>query len=177
MATLERTYTIPLRREYLKVPKYKRAKKAMIGLRKFLVKHMKSENVRIGPQLNEKVWSRGMKSPPPYVKVFVTKDDDGAVYAELEGTTSKKTKEVPTKGKKEAGEKPTQKETKKESAPVIDAEIVKDEATEPAKKVKSEKTSSPQSSKPTKTPKSAPATKKTEKTPTPASAGTPTKKP
>ena len=37
---LERTYNVPLRKEWLKVPKYKRAKKAVTALRQFLVKHM-----------------------------------------------------------------------------------------------------------------------------------------
>ena len=46
--TLERTYNVPLRKEFLKVPKYKRAKKAVKALKQFLAKHMKSDNVKIG---------------------------------------------------------------------------------------------------------------------------------
>ena len=56
MAALERTYTIPLRREFQKAPKYKRAKKAVTAVREFMQKHMKTENVLIGPKLNIKLW-------------------------------------------------------------------------------------------------------------------------
>ena len=53
---LERTYTIPLRIEWLKTPKYKRAKKAVHAVREFTEKHMKCKNVLIGPKLNLKIW-------------------------------------------------------------------------------------------------------------------------
>jgi ribosomal protein L31E len=36
---LERTYNVPLRREYLKVPRYRRAKKAVTALKEFVSKH------------------------------------------------------------------------------------------------------------------------------------------
>ena len=45
---LERTYIVPLRKEYMKVPRWKKSKKAVTALRQFLVKHMKSEEVKIG---------------------------------------------------------------------------------------------------------------------------------
>jgi large subunit ribosomal protein L31e len=82
---LERTYIIPLRKEWLKAPKYKRAKKAMSAVKEFLAKHMKSDNIKIGTNLNMKLWERGIKSPPHKIKVSVTKEDDGTVKAELFG--------------------------------------------------------------------------------------------
>ena len=39
---LERTYNVPLRREWLKAPKYKRSKKAIAALKQFVAKHMKA---------------------------------------------------------------------------------------------------------------------------------------
>lgn len=87
MAT-ERTYIINLRREWLKVPRYKRSKKAVKGLREFLAKNMKQPDisqVKIGSKLNEAVWARGMKNPPCKIKVTVIKEDDGLVKAELFG--------------------------------------------------------------------------------------------
>ncbi len=101
--TLERTYTIPLRREYLKAPRYKRTEKASRALRAFLVRHMKSEQVNIGKHLNEFLWMHGMKNPPHHVKVNCIKVDD-IVYAELFGKPLKITKE--TKEIKEAKEVP-----------------------------------------------------------------------
>ncbi len=82
---LERAYNVPLRREFLKSPRYKRAKTAVNALRRFLEKHMKSEEVFIGKRLNEKLWERGIKNPPHHVNITVIKEDDGKVYAELAG--------------------------------------------------------------------------------------------
>jgi len=84
---LEREYIIPLKRSVLKVPKYKRAKKAIKTIKEFLAKHMKVENrdlkkVKIDKYLNNEVWFRGIKKPANKIKVKVVKKD-GIVYAEL----------------------------------------------------------------------------------------------
>ncbi len=84
MADLERTYTIPLRSEWLKTPRHRRAKKATTALREFLQKHMKTDDVKIGKHLNEELWKHGIKNPPCKVKVTVIKKDDVA-KAELFG--------------------------------------------------------------------------------------------
>jgi ribosomal protein L31E len=85
---MERTYIIPLRKEWLKVPIYKRTKKAVNTTRAFLKKHMKNQNVKLGRHLNMKLWSRGNRNPPHKVEVNVEvmKDSEGDyVYAELVG--------------------------------------------------------------------------------------------
>jgi large subunit ribosomal protein L31e len=105
MANIERTYTIPLRREWLKSVKYKRAKKAVRAIKEFLMRHMKAdaENVKIGRYLNLIVWAHGIKNPPSRVKVNVTKDDKGVVHAEMVGApVEKKKEEKPKKGEKKA---------------------------------------------------------------------------
>lgn len=136
---LERTYIIPLRREWLKVPRYKRAKKASTAVREFLAKHMKSDNVKIGNGLNMELWKHGIKNPPHKIKVSVIKEDDGTVKAELFGKKYIEHKKIekeeeasgmagklkkmlgPDKKKEEAEEeekeeKPEHKEAKKEPA-------------------------------------------------------------
>ena len=85
MATIERTYNIPLRREFMKAPPYRRSKKAITALKQFLTRHMHSENIRLGPFLNMHVWERGIQNPPHHVKVAVIKEEDGVVTAELVG--------------------------------------------------------------------------------------------
>jgi len=82
---LTRQYTIPLRREWLKVPKYKRAKRAVAEIKVFLERHMRadSKDVKIGRWLNELVWERGIKNPPSKVRVNASKDDKGIVKVEL----------------------------------------------------------------------------------------------
>ena len=84
-AILEREYNVPLRREWLKVPLYKRSNKAVKALREFLVKHMKSEDIKLGKYVNELIWQHGIRNPPHHVKVKVVKYDDGVVKAELVG--------------------------------------------------------------------------------------------
>ena len=81
--TLERTYNVPLRKEWLKVPKYKRAKKAARALREFLAKHMKSDDVKIGKYANLDLWKHGIKNPPHHINVIAKKDDKGVVTCEI----------------------------------------------------------------------------------------------
>jgi len=85
VADIERVYNVPLRKEWLKKPKYVRAKKAARALREFLIKHMKSDDVKIGKHLNEMLWKHGIKNPPHHVKLTAIKDDKGVVRAELVG--------------------------------------------------------------------------------------------
>jgi len=87
---LERTYTIPLRREFQKVPRYKRTKKAVTAVKEFLIKHMKAKEVKIGVFLNKELWKNGIKNPPHHVKVTAERDDEGIVRAELVTTPKKK---------------------------------------------------------------------------------------
>jgi len=75
---LEREYVIPLRKQILKVPRYKRAKKAIRTIKEFLAKHMKVEyrdlnKVKIDRYLNQEIWFRGIKNPPVKIKVRAIK--------------------------------------------------------------------------------------------------------
>lgn len=98
---LERTYNVPLRKEYQKVAYWKRTKKAVTAMRQFIIKHMKSENVKLGKELNDKLWQHGIRNPPHHVKITVTKNDQGEVRAELFGITKKELKETKKPVKKE----------------------------------------------------------------------------
>ena len=80
---LERTYNVPLRKETQKAPNWKRTPRAVRALKAFLIKHMKSDNVRIGKYANNELWKHGIKNPPHHIKVHVTKDSEGVVVAEL----------------------------------------------------------------------------------------------
>ena len=83
MAKTEK-YTIPLRRDFVKVPRYKKANRAIRTIKQFLTKHTKLEDVRIGKKLNEYIWENGIKNPPGKVTVTLNYLDDH-VTAELEG--------------------------------------------------------------------------------------------
>lgn len=107
---LERVYNVPLRKEFMKVPRWRKSKKAVTALKQFLQRHMKSEDVKLSKNVNEYVWKHGIKNPPHHVKVTVTKDKEGEVKAELFGF-KEKVKHVTKKDKVKTAE-----ETKKEPA-------------------------------------------------------------
>ncbi len=119
---LERTYNVPLRREFLKTANWKRSKKAMKALKEFLVKHMKPldmdiRNIRVGKHLNEYVWRHGIRNPPHHVKLVTTKDEKGIVKATLVGAPVEKVKDS----------KKDKKSAKKEEVKVIKREVKKEE--------------------------------------------------
>jgi len=152
---LEREYIIPLRKEFQKAPKYKRAKKTIKALKEFLAKHMKSDNIKIGKYLNLKVWEHGIKNPPHKVKVKVEKFDDGLIKAELVGApaekpkkekkqTAKKTEKIEDKKEEKEGivkkEENKQKELEKQEKKVEETKDKKEEKiVEPKEKLKQEK--------------------------------------
>lgn len=114
---IERTYNVPLRIGFRNTARYKKTKKAVTTLREFLAKHMKSDKILIGKNLNKFLWKHGIKNPPHHVKVTVIKEDDGTVKAELLGFKYEhmtKAEREAVKDKKEKAEKKN-KEEKKES--------------------------------------------------------------
>jgi large subunit ribosomal protein L31e len=123
MAKLERIYNIPVRKEFLRAPKHKRANRAVSAVRMFLQRHMKSDDVRLGSHINLAIWERGRKQPPHHVKVTAIKGDDNIVRAELFGVPVQEAKKekkskVQTLKEKITGAEKTEKvaETKSEEA-------------------------------------------------------------
>ena len=57
----EHIYIIPLR-DARRMPRWKRANGAIKDIRKYLAKHMKTEDVKLDKTINEKVWSRGARN-------------------------------------------------------------------------------------------------------------------
>ncbi len=76
----ERVYTVPL----WKVLRYKkglhRAKRAAKFLRDFISRHMKNPNVKISPEVNEVIWSRGIRNPPRRIKVKVVRTSEEEIW-------------------------------------------------------------------------------------------------
>ncbi len=75
----ERIYVVPLAKKFIYTPRQKRAEKAIRVLKKFVERHMKPEKIIIDPEVNEKIWERGIQSPPRKIRVRVTKDKEGVV--------------------------------------------------------------------------------------------------
>jgi large subunit ribosomal protein L31e len=114
---MERIYNIPLRKEFQKVPNYKRASKARRAVREFLIKHMKTKEVKIGKYLNEEIWKNGPKNPPHKVNVKAVKEEDivraELVGAPVEAPEPKKEEKKSVKDKLEEKVKETKTEPKK----------------------------------------------------------------
>lgn len=107
MTEIKRTYNIPLRREFQKAPKYRRAKKAMTALKEFVSKHMKSDDIVVMMEVNELLWKNGIKNPPHHIKADLLKTEDGKVYVQISGLEIKVAKED---SKKSPDKKTTEKE-------------------------------------------------------------------
>lgn len=123
-AKTERTYIIPLRKAILRVPKYKRAKRAVNEMRRFLKRHLKTETVKIGKHLNEHIWHRGIRNPPTKIKVNAILDEEGVGHAELFGKPlilkkeeEKKKKDEKPKEEKPKAEKKAEEKKPKKAAP------------------------------------------------------------
>lgn len=137
---LERTYTIPLRKEWLKAPKYKRAKKAIKAIKEFLAKHMKVENrdldkIKIDSWINRAIWLRGIKNPPHKITVKAIKDSEGIVKTEFVGlppkfkVEEKKLKKKIEKAKKREEEKAKERKEKEEKKEEEEKEKKEEKAT------------------------------------------------
>ncbi|MEK6849884.1 MAG: 50S ribosomal protein L31e [Nanoarchaeota archaeon] len=85
---MERTYIIPLRKEFQKVPTYKKSKKAVKAIKEFVIRHMKAKNfevIKIQNELNNHVWINGIRNPPAKVKVNCKTMENGDVLVQLFG--------------------------------------------------------------------------------------------
>ena len=86
-AELEREYIVPMRKGFMNVPHYRRAKKAVKTLKEFMVRHMNIRDgdlrkVKVDIHLNNEIWFRGIKKPLSKIKVRAKKVDD-IVYVTL----------------------------------------------------------------------------------------------
>ncbi|MHA1831165.1 MAG: 50S ribosomal protein L31e [Candidatus Helarchaeota archaeon] len=79
---LERTYIVPLSKSF-KGSRLRRANHAVRFLRKFVWRHMKPIDVIIHPDVNEKIWERGIEKPPRKIRIRASKDKEGLVYVYL----------------------------------------------------------------------------------------------
>ena len=78
---LEREYVIPLRKEWLKVPRYRRTNRAVKAIKMFIARHMKvpdrdTRKVKLNSYLNQEIWFRGIAKPPARIKVKAKKYED-----------------------------------------------------------------------------------------------------
>ncbi len=114
-------HTIPLRDAW-KAARKKRAARAVRIVKEYAKRHSKRENVKIGLELNHKIWERGAEKPPRRVRVQIVPDpeDENVVWVELEGVKiaeleKREKKKKEEEAKKEEKPKEEKKEDKKAS--------------------------------------------------------------
>ena len=81
-----RIYIVPLRKQFILVPRWRRSKQAMKILREFILKHTKADKVNISQWISEEVWKHGGKNPPGKLKVKVTLKE---TEKEIKGSSTK----------------------------------------------------------------------------------------
>ena len=79
----QKIITVNMRRGIEKVPPYKRAAAAAKYLRAFIKRHMKASEVKIMQEVNDEIFSRGMKDPKVKIRVVCSKDDKKMVTVNL----------------------------------------------------------------------------------------------
>jgi large subunit ribosomal protein L31e len=124
----EKVFNIPLRDAFVK-QRNKRASNASKIIKAFLVKHMKTEDVKIGKSINDSLWKNGIQNPPRKVRIHVIKED-GVVYSELLGIEIKPpSKEVVKKkaDKKKEKEQKIKEDRKERRKKTIQDEIKEEE--------------------------------------------------
>ncbi|MFH1105680.1 MAG: 50S ribosomal protein L31e [Candidatus Aenigmatarchaeota archaeon] len=144
----ERIYTIPLKKDTR--PRRYKAKRAINDIRDFAVRHMGDQdstrtNVKIDPEVADKIWEHGVAKPPAKIRVRI-KNDSGKITVEtlekekkeigkLLGET-KKTKGFPAQesaDSREPKEAPIVDKAEKPKAPNAEAKPEQKPKAEPAK--------------------------------------------
>jgi len=136
----ERIYTINLKREFLKAPRWKNSQKASYAVRKFLERHMKiDENkIKIGSSITEKIWEHGNQNPPNKIRIKVIQTDEGIVKAEMFGTVFSE-ELVQEKKKEKPKEEKSKEEPKEEKKQEIKEKSKEEKEEETKEKPKEEK--------------------------------------
>ncbi len=135
---------VPLRKVKKKVPRWKRAPRAAKFLKEFVAKHAKAAKVVIGPEVNEKIWERGIEKPPNKIRVRVRVEEEERAriaYVNLPPEEMpKKPKEKKKAKKEEKVEKieEVKEEIKEEPETEEKAEETKEETEEPAEEEQEE---------------------------------------
>jgi large subunit ribosomal protein L31e len=79
----ERIYTVPLRKAYWTGSRRRRSNRAVRILREFVERHMKPDELLIQPEVNERIWARGIQKPPRRIRIRATKNADSIVRVYL----------------------------------------------------------------------------------------------
>merc|ERR1739848_27214 len=97
-----REYTIHMHKRIHGVSFKKRAPRAIKEIKAFAAQAMGTSDVRVDPQLNEKVWEQGIKGVPYRIRVRISRrrnDEEGAkekLYSYVQAVNVKNPRGLPT---------------------------------------------------------------------------------
>ncbi len=128
----ERIYTINLKKDTR--PRRYKAKRAINDIRDFAVRHMGDQdstrtNVKIDPEIADKIWEHGVAKPPAKIRVRIKKDA-GKITVEALEKEKKETEKLLGEKPKEA---PIVDKAEKPKAPNAEAKPEQKPKAEPAK--------------------------------------------
>lgn len=142
-----RNYIVPLRKGWLKVPRWRRSKRAVAELKKFLERHTKADEIKLSNWINELIWAHGGKNPPAKIaiKVELKEEEIGktkkekikVAYADLQVLT-KRAERIEDKAKKTKAERDKKKSLKEKAEEAIKGVTEKKPAAEESKAEKTE---------------------------------------
>lgn len=126
---VERIYNIPLRRDVVMSPKWRRSKKAISVIQTYLLKHTKVSEIKLSKWINEAVWAKGSKNPPAKITIKVSIDKEKNIArAELAELPKKATRKAEVAKKQAAKAKKVG-----EKKPKIEEPVTEEEKTEETK--------------------------------------------
>jgi len=78
----ERVYTVPL--GPIRAGRgYRRTPRAIKALRRYVMKHMKTNRVNLTKEVNEQLWKRGIRMPPRRLRIRAARNEEGEVRVYL----------------------------------------------------------------------------------------------
>ena len=75
----EKTYTIPIAKLGYTTDRGHRAPRAVRDVKKYVSRHMRSDEVSISNEINAAIWAKGINKPPRKIVVRAVKDKEGKV--------------------------------------------------------------------------------------------------
>ena len=78
----DKIVTLNLRKSLIKTPNSERSKSSLAILKRIIKKKTRADEIKIGKDLNEKIWKGGIKSPPTKLRIRLVKSD-GKVTANV----------------------------------------------------------------------------------------------
>lgn len=113
---LERIYTIPLRTVQTS-PRNHRADRAIRFVKRYLERHMKSQEIWIDASVNELLWARGMYTIPSRIRVRARRFDDGVVEVSLPEAEVKESIRTQIKERQEKAQEKKEEKKEEETKP------------------------------------------------------------